>query len=59
LGPPSSGKKTIGKSLAKKTGAILLNKNNLLENIPVNLSVEINKANKDVRIEDIFALFSC
>lgn len=55
LGPPSSGKKTIGKSLAKKTGAILLNKNNLLENIPVNLSVEINKANKDRLLPDQWA----
>ena len=57
MGPPSSGKKTIGKSLAKKTGAILLNKNILLENIPVNLSVEINKANKDVRIDDKVSIF--
>ena len=48
LGPPSSGKKTIAKTLAKKTGAILLNKNNLLENIPVSLSAEIGKLKQDV-----------
>ncbi len=51
LGPPSSGKKSISKLLAKKSGAVLLNKNNLLENIPVSLNSEISKTNKDVSLK--------
>jgi len=47
IGPPASGKKTISRLLAKKTGALLITKNSLVENIPVSLKAEFAKKAKD------------
>jgi adenylate kinase family enzyme len=43
IGPPASGKKTLSRLLAKKTGAVLLTKANLLETLPPNLKTELSK----------------
>lgn len=43
IGPPSSGKKTLSRLLAKKTGSVLLNQSNLIETLPNNLKLEFKK----------------
>ena len=43
MGPPCSGKKSISSLLAKKTGSVLLNKNNLIETLPNSLKIEFSK----------------
>ena len=43
IGPPASGKKTLGRLLAKKNGAVLLTKANLLESLPVSLKTDLSK----------------
>lgn len=48
IGPPSSGKKTICRFLAKKMNLIVINKTNLFENIPVSLKNEFATLKKEV-----------
>lgn len=43
IGPPASGKKTLSRLLAKKTGAVLLTKASILETLPPNLKAELSK----------------
>jgi adenylate kinase family enzyme len=48
LGPPSSGKKTICRFLTKTLNLIVINKTNLLENIPVSLKNDFATLKKEV-----------
>jgi adenylate kinase family enzyme len=43
IGPPASGKKTLSNLLAKKTGAILLTKKNIIESTPNQIKLELAK----------------
>ncbi|CAF0826696.1 unnamed protein product [Brachionus calyciflorus] len=51
LGPPASGKKTLSKLLSKKTGAVLLNQNNLIESMPNSLKNELSKEIKEKSLQ--------